>query len=708
MYEISIDRQKVGENNDLAVHIFDDPNRLAENVSEQIISLILEKRCAGEQCVLGLPTGSTPKIIYKKLIEAHENGLCFDNCIIFNITEFKGIEPLAKESSSHSLRSIFLDQINFPLKQYYYLDGSWSYEDIEANCANFEYLIRKFGGFDFILLGLGRTHGHIGFNEAGSKLESRTRLVVLDEVTRLDIKSNWSSKTEVPKEALTLGVGTILEARRIFLICTGEHKASIFREVIEKEPRSDVPASYLQLHPNAVVYCDDPCASQLTRVKCPWTAKGFDGWNDYVAKKATIHLAKLLNKPITHLYRSDFEKYSFHRLVHQYKSCDTLSHLVFSDLLNRVCQSKDLPRNQRIIVFSPHPDDDVISMAGMLQILRENNNDVTVAYCVSGSVAVSDSDLSRHIEFVERLMEEINEVDCLKSILSKINEDGQTKGTSMNQVIKGIIRQTEAIAALKVLGFDENNARFLNLPFYHSGTIGKLPITQNDVDIVLNLLREIKPFHIFVAADLDPHGTHQSCFDIIKSAYNQYTDEMGTKNTVIQLDTPSHLAKSNLNLASSIQSPLQKQEILQTPVIKKESIMSSKIGRIYDTPMRKKVRQNFCFEKGAEIHRLIEEACEDQPIVWQYRGAWNEYSTSDASCFVPLTRFQSNQKINAIQRHESQKHGSLFPGLDSREFYERANDRNIQTANELDQLGLPQFYAAESFIVSKGFISTIR
>ena len=530
--------------------------------------------------------------------------------------------------------------------------------------AEYERRIAQAGGIDLLLLGIGRS-GHIGFNEPGSTPDDRTRLIVLDEITRKDAASDFFEERYVPREAITMGVGTILDAREIILIATGEHKAPIVREAVEEEPNARVSATYLQLHPNATVYVDRAAASELTREKTPWLVRRVD-WDEAAAKRAVIWLSRKVGKAILRLDEGDFHRNGLHSLVHDGGGVDDLCQRVFEDLRQRVVYRSGVPSGERVVVFSPHPDDDVISMGGMLRALVENECEVTVAYMTNGSVAVFDQDVRRHLQFVAMTSAvlapggEGGVAERVGAILEDLDaKEPAEVDTDAVQTLKASIRYTEAIAALEVMGLGADDARFLDMPFYKTGRVQKAPVGEADVDIVLGLLRELRPAHLYVAGDLsDPHGTHRMCYQAIAQATERYNRPDGGAD-----------AEADAELASTAAG----------------GAAGDGAGGDPAPPTKRR--------------RASDAKADPRPVVWLYRGAWQEWEIDRADVFLPLSKADLDLKIEAIYKHESQKDRALFPGAyDEREFWERARDRNAETARALDALGLPECYAAEAFV----------
>ncbi|MFT5142284.1 MAG: glucosamine-6-phosphate deaminase [Rhodothermales bacterium] len=612
------------QNERVPVLIFDEAEQLSLQVARRIATLIEERNVVGDTLVLGLPTGSTPIGVYGHLVAMHQReGLDFSNVVTFNLDEYYPMQPDSLQSYHRFMRENFFDHVNIPESSIHLPSGLVEREGVEAWCRQYEFAIQSAGGIDLMLLGIGRS-GHIGFNEPGSGLGTRTRPIVLDEITRKDAASDFFGDDNVPREAITMGVGTILEAREVILIATGEHKAGIVRRAVEEEPTKEVTATFLQLHRDATFYLDRAAASDLTRERTPWLVRPVE-WTDALAKRAVIWLAEKVDRAILRLEESDFHRQHLYELVSAWPDTDALCHKVFEDLRQRVFYARKLPMNQKIIVFSPHPDDDVISMGGMLDKLVKNGNDVTVAYMTNGSVAVFDADVRRYLHFLEMSLPVLAS-DDLRPVVESMREALNAKppgqiDTKEIQRVKAFIRYAEAVSAIEVMGLSRDNARFLDLPFYQTGTVRKNPIGEGDTRIVLDLLNELQPAHIFVAGDLsDPHGTHRMCYAAISGAVDAYHEEHGDAT---------------------------------------------------------------------------------EPTVWLYRGAWQEWEVDRAEVFVPLSKSDLDRKIEAIFKHESQKDRAMFPGAyDAREFWERARDRNCGTADLLNRLGLPEFYAAEAYVTT--------
>lgn len=609
------------------VLIFEDSSQIAYQVARHIARLIEERNAVNATTVLGLPTGSTPIGVYQHLIRMHkEEDLDFSNVITFNLDEYYPMNPRSLQSYHRFMHENFFNHVNIPKKNIHIPKGNTPRKDVQRHCLEYEMEIQNAGGIDLLMLGIGRS-GHIGFNEPGSSRDTRTRMVVLDEITRRDAASDFFAEENVPREALTMGIGTILDAKEIILMAMGEHKAPIVRRAVEEDPNRQVTATYLQFHKDARFFVDAAASNDLTRIKTPWLVRDLT-WNYDLAKRAVIWLSEKLGKAILRLDAADFHRHHLYGLVTEFPEIDALLLRVFEDLRNRVLYGKDLFKNKKTILFSPHPDDDVISMGGMLEQVVQNDNEMLVAYMTNGSVAVFDSDLERQMRFVTMSQAELGLDEAarkayearkdriLKFLRNKKPGEVDTKEV---QQLKANLRYAEAVAGIEVMGLCLEHARFLDMPFYKTGRVRKDPIGEGDIQIVLDLLNDVKPDHIFVAGDLsDPHGTHRMCYIAIREALKRYR-----------------------------------------------------------------------------------EAGEQVPQVWLYRGAWQEWEIHEADVFLPLSKASLNRKIIAIFKHESQKDSAMFPGAyDQREFWQRARDRNWETANALNALGLPEFYAAEAFVMA--------
>jgi glucosamine-6-phosphate deaminase len=510
----------------IIVEQYDDIARL---VAERIASLIRTRRMAGEPTVLGLATGSTPIGVYRELIRMHrEDGLDFSRVITFNLDEYYPMQSDSIHAYHRFMWENLFEHINIRPENVHLPRGDVPRQDVDAHCREYEAAIERAGGIDFQILGIGKT-GHIGFNEPGSGLESRTRLVHLDTITRKDASADFFGEENVPREAITMGVATIMAAREIALIATGEHKAMIVHRAVEGEISHEVAATFLQEHANTTFYVDGAAAGELTRVRTPWLIREVE-WTASLIERAVIWLANRVGVPILKLSSNDYRENHLGSLLARYPGVDVLNKAVFSRLAYKICDNARLPRDQRVIVFSPHPDDDVISMGGTLRKLYENDNDVLVAYMTSGNIAVFDHEVRRYLDFMRRFNRDLGAFGdgAFDTLMNRVDHALAAKdpgGVDIPEVLdlKREIREAEAVSGVEALGIRRDACRFLNLPFYQTGKVRKDPIGPADVQIILDLVREFRPHVVYVAGDLsDPHGTHRMCKQAIELALAQF------------------------------------------------------------------------------------------------------------------------------------------------------------------------------------------
>ena len=504
----------------------DDHDELGRLVAGRIAALIRDRAAAGRPAVLGLATGSTPIGAYRELIRLHrEEGLSFRQVLTFNLDEYYPMPPGSLHSYHRFMWENLFSHLDIPRENVAIPPGDLPRREAEAQCLRYEAAIRAAGGIDLQLLGIGRT-GHIGFNEPGSGLDSRTRVITLDLVTRKDAAADFFGEEHVPGEAVTMGVATILEARQILLLATGEHKAPIVRRAVEGEVDHEVAATFLQRHPDVTFYLDRAAAAGLTRVATPWLLGPVE-WTEPLAVRAVVWLAQQTGKAILKLTQHDYAEHRLSALVAAHGSPGALNGLVFNALGAKIRGRSKLPREARVVCFSPHPDDDVISMGGILRKLVENRNAITVAYMTSGNLAVFDHDVRRHLDFLRRLAAERGFGGPASDLAARVETflAGKHAGdVDIAEVrdIKRMIRESEAVAGLRTLGLGDGAARFLDLPFYQTGKVRKDPIGPPDVAIVRALLDEVEPDLVFVAGDLsDPHGTHRMCKEAIDRALEE-------------------------------------------------------------------------------------------------------------------------------------------------------------------------------------------
>ncbi len=619
--------------------VFDNAAQVSGAVAAEIAQIIRERAAEGKSCVLGLATGSTPTGVYAELIRLHaEENLSFANVVTFNLDEYYPMDPQALQSYVRFMNEHLFDHVDIDPANVHVPNGEQAVEQVSDYCRRYEQKIRDAGGIDLQILGIGRT-GHIGFNEPGSARDSRTRMIWLDGLTRLDAASDFFGIDNVPRRAITMGVGTILDAKRVILMAFGENKAPVVAQAIEGQISPAVAASYLQEHPNATIMLDAAAAAELTRFKSPWLLGTVD-WDQALIRKAVIWLARRIDKPILKLTDGDYNENGLQELVASHGPAYEINLDAFRALQasitgwpggkpprerrpGDIIRPKDEIHPKRILVFSPHPDDDVISMGGTLGRLADHGHEVHVAYQTSGNIAVFDDDASHFVNFViefNRMFDiDDNRGLELESRIEQFLKNKQPGAVDSPEVqqIKALIRREEAKAGARYCGVCEERLHFLDMPFYETGRVRKKPLSDQDIRIIIDLLEQLKPHQVYAAGDLsDPHGTHRTCLAAITTALRQLAD------------------------------------------------------RDWMSP------------------------CE----VWLYRGAWQEWEPQQIEMAVPLSPQELTRKRFAIFKHESQKDKALFPGIDEREFWKRAEDRNKATANLYDALGLAEYDGIEGFV----------
>jgi glucosamine-6-phosphate deaminase len=606
--------------------VFPTSGQASRHVALMFESLIRQNNSANRPTVLGLATGSTPVGLYRELVRLHrEAGLDFSRVIAFNLDEYYPMDPEDDHSYRRWMNETLFHHINIRPENIHVPDGTVPQTDVEEYCARYEQLIRRAGGIDLQILGIGRS-GHIGFNEPGSTRHSRTRLVTLDPVTRRDAAGSFFGEENVPHQAITMGVGTILEARKIAIMAFGEHKAPMVRRAVEEEMSEAVSASFLQRHADTTFLLDHAAAGHLTPIRMPWRI-GSVNWTPNLIRRAVIGLSLACGKGLLKLSDDDFREHELYELLREHGPAHRLGRRVFDEMMASICTlpaGDDGPRT--CLVFSPHPDDDVISMGGTIIRLVEQGHKVYIAYMTSGNIAVFDHDAWRFTDFV-CAFNELFGLDKERSAELKGRAQEFLRSKKPGQpdspdllTIKKLIRETEARAGALAAGVPPEQLIFMDLRFYRTGTIAKAPIQPQDIEDIIALLERLEPDQIYVAGELsDPHGTHRTCATAV-------------------YDAVGHVRK-----------------------------------------------------KGRDFE------------VWLYRGAWEEWEPHEIERVVPLSPSDLERKKNAIFRHQSQKDRAMFPGgTDKREFWQRAEDRNHNTAKVYDQLGLPEFYALEGFVQWRG------
>jgi glucosamine-6-phosphate deaminase len=625
--------------------VFAQAEQASASVAGEIGRLIRSRQAAGRRCVLGLATGSTPTGVYGELVRLHrEEGLSFKGVLTFNLDEYFPMQPSDLQSYRRFMDEHLFNHIDIDKADTHVPDGTLPMGQVSSFCGQYERAIQEAGGLDLQLLGIGRT-GHIGFNEPGSGADSRTRLITLDSVTRRDAASDFFGEQHVPRRAITMGVGTILQARRLIMMAFGEGKAPIVARAVEGPVTAAVAASFLQTHPDAKVILDEAAAARLARFKSPWLL-GTVPWGAAQIRKAVIWLAEQVKKPVLKLTDEDYNENGLQDLLAAHGTAYDINLDVFRSLQETITgwpggkpdsakRPGDISRPhdaifpKRVLVFSPHPDDDVISMGGTLIRLVDQGHEVHVAYQTSGNIAVFDHDALRFADFVSdfnRLFGIVapgsapGQVTRWERHIEEFlrnKKPGQVDSPEVQQ-IKGLIRRGEARAAGRDCGVPYDNLHFLDLPFYETGAVRKKPLGEEDVRIVAGLLEKVRPHQVYAAGDLsDPHGTHRVCLAAVFKAMERLKDREWARD------------------------------------------------------------------------------CD----VWLYRGAWQEWEPEKIEMAVPLSPQELMRKRSAIFKHQSQKDKAMFPGADQREFWQRAEERNRQTARLYHNLGLADYEAIEGFVL---------
>lgn len=522
----------------LPVTVYATPVEASVAVAARIAKLIRDKQARGEKTVLGLATGVTPVAVYAELVRLHEEeGLSFSNVVTFNLDEYYPMQPEAEQSYVRFMHEQLFDHIDISPSNIHIPDGTLPQHEIINFCLNYERQIEDHGGLDLQILGIGRT-GHIGFNEPGSAPNSGTRLVTLNDMTRADAARDFGGKQNVPAKAITMGIGTIFKAREIILMAWSSKKAPIVKKAVEGELTSDVPATYLQLPDNVEFILDEPAASELTRFKTPWLVKDCI-WDNELKKKAVIWLAEKVGKPILKLVADDYNNHGMAQLAIEQGAIYNINIDIFNQIQHTITgwpggkpdaddsqrPERAEPAKKRSVIFSPHPDDDVISMGGTFMRLVDQGNDVHVAYQTSGNTAVWDDDVLRYVEFAidfeERTGSDASRLQGIYADMRTFIAQKQPNQPDTPEIrdVKGFIRKAEALAGARYAGLTDDHIHFMALPFYETGKVKKNAVSDEDIRLTMELLQEIKPHQVFAAGDFaDPHGTHIICFNIVVEA----------------------------------------------------------------------------------------------------------------------------------------------------------------------------------------------
>lgn len=621
----------------IPVKIFDTPREGSVYAAKEIASLIKEKQQKGQDCVLGLATGSTSITLYAEMVRMHkEEGLSFKNVITFNLDEYYPLQKEALQSYWSFMHRHLFNHVDIEPSNIHIPNGQWPKEEIKKYCQKYEQMIEAVGGIDLQVLGIGN-NGHIGFNEPGSSIYSKTRLVSLENSTRIANSFEFQNISQVPRMAITMGISTILKAKRIVLMAWGM-KAPIIAKSVEGFVTEQIPASILQQHNDCTFIVDKNAVTELTRIKSPWLTDEVE-WDAKTIKRAVTHMALKTNKPVLSLTTLDYNENGLGDLLVEKGEAYEINLQVYYMLRDSITgwpggkpnavipnhPERSTPHPKKCVIFSPHPDDDIISMGGTFMRLHDQGHDVHVAYQTSGNIAVTDEFVTRFLDFAVGF-EDMFGIDNQKSesILTEARNFLSTKklndvDTAEIRAIKGLIRRCEAKATCRYVGLKDENAHFLNLPFYETGAIQKKPMGEEDIRITMEFLNKVQPQQIYCAGDLaDPHGTHKVCLDVIFESMKRL--------------------KAN--------------------------------GEKW---------VNDCW-------------------VWLYKGAWQEWDIADIEMAIPMSPDQVMKKRFGIFIHQSQKDMVPFQGTDNREFWQRAEDRNANTANLYANLGLTKYAAMEAFV----------
>ena len=624
----------------IKAEIFRSPEEAGAEVAARVAAKIRKRAEQGRSLVLGLPTGTTPVPFFRELCRLHsEEGLSFKNVVAFQLDEYYNLPPESIHSYGSFLERELFSHIDILPENIHRLYGDVAEEELYNYCAAYEAEIVSAGGIDIQVLGIGRT-GHVGFNEPGSPSSTITRAVTLDKLTRADAAEDFLGLEKVPAKSLTMGIGTIMKAKQIYVMAWGKAKASIVKKSLEGDVSPRIPPTIFQHHSNAVFFLDSDSAEGLTRFNTPWLV-GPCRWSDRLIRKAVIWLCMRVEKPVLKLTDRHYYDNGLGDLLTKHGPSNKINIEVFNDLQHTITgwpggkpnvddssrPERKSPHSKRVVVFSPHPDDDVISMGGTLSRLVQQGHDVHVAYQTSGNMAVADEYILKYLHFMESYEEvfSLSNVNTgkINSELKKFLADKHPEQMDSPEIrkLKGLVRRGEAIAACRYFNIAESNLHFLDLPFYETGAIEKRPPGDEDVERVIEILREIKPHQIFAAGDLaDPHGTHKVCIEIVLEAL--------------------------------------------------------------------------------AVLRKAKDKWLDDCWLWLYRGAWQEWDLDKVDMAVPISPDELAAKTTAILKHTSQKDGALFMGEDQREFWQRAEDRNRSTARLYDKLGMAEYEAFEVFVRS--------
>jgi glucosamine-6-phosphate deaminase len=635
----AVDRSEITRCEKIPTDIFAKAEDGVKSIADSIVEEIKLKQKEGKFCVLGLGTGTSLTAVYTELIRRYKEGqVSFHNVVVFNAYEYFPLTKDTQNSSLSQLKERFLDHVDINPQNVYSLDGTIPQDAVQEHCRLYERRMQTFGGLDVMLLGIGRI-GNIATNEPGSGLTSPSRIILIDATSREEMTLSFGTQEPVPPCSITMGISTILGARKIFITAWGDEKAEIIQKMVEGPITEAIPASFLQTHNDAHVIIDLAAAAKLTRIVHPWLVTSCN-WTDKLVRSALVWLCQVTGKPILKLTNKDYNENGLSELLALYGSAYNANIKIFNDLQHTITgwpggkpnaddtyrPERAQPFPKRVIVFSPHPDDDVISMGGTIRRLVQQGHDVHLAYETSGNIAVGDEEVVRFMHFINGFNQifDKDSDEVIKEKYREIRDFFATKkegdiDTRDILTIKGLIRRGEARTACTYNNIPLDHVHFLDLPFYESGKIEKLAMTEKDVNIVRELISKVKPHQIYVAGDLaDPHGTHRKCTDAVLAAID--------------------------------------------------------------------------LEKEAGAKWLSD--CR----IWMYRGAWAEWEIENIEMCVPMSPEELRAKRNSILKHQSQMESAPFLGNDERLFWQRAEDRNRGTAALYDKLGLACYEAMEAFV----------
>ncbi|MCC5833830.1 MAG: glucosamine-6-phosphate deaminase [Opitutales bacterium] len=618
----------------LPASVFSSSEAAAIRVAREIADLIRERQEQGLKVVLGLATGSTPVPVYREWIRMHrEEGFSFANVVSFNLDEYYPLSRTHRESYWRFMQDQLFAHIDIPEEQVHVPNGEVGRDKAFEDCQEYEQRIADAGGIDIQILGIGRT-GHIGFNEPGSGIDSRTRLVTLDELTRRDAARDFLGENNVPRYAITMGVGTIMEARKILLLAWGRAKAGVIRKALEEAPTDHIPASYLQSHPNAEFVLDEAAASLLTRYTEPWRV-GFVDWTPELVRRAVLGLCQKVDKPILKLVDKDYNEHGLADLLTVKGSAYQLNIHIFNVLQHTITgwpggkpdaddsarPERAQPAQKRVLILASEPQEDILGLGGTIRRLCDQGHEVTIAYATSGDLAVPDQEAKAALELLQDLGDLGGGLDA-GSIQEQIKDLGKKDILDFDsetvRVVKAAIREGEARQSARQLGLSQKILRFLRMPFYRKGHYRRFRLEEEDFAMLQQLLQELKPHQIFVSGSHDdPSSVSGLTFRALREAFARCSESE---------EWPQHT------------------------------------------------------------------------YVWMYRGSGEEWPVDRIDMAVPLSPGELNRKVIAALQHRSQHSQSPNALLEQSESWQRTEHLNRRTAELYDRLGMAEYEAIECFV----------